>query len=206
MNTIRGPRLIEPGDRLPLAPCRLQGKLRRARIRRLTACQRALASGRLRGRSGAFREARSKGDQPKKGRASPARARRRHMDKREIEELREKVGCAALLEEDGWKVDVKESTRRAIKYRRDSRIVIVIHDGRGWFDPFRRQKGTCFRSPNISAPMDSLTRAIVLPRSSASCPGARMAAYRKAKGRLPPSRSVGAVAPNLGPARQPGAI
>ena len=42
------------------------------------------------------------------------------MDKREIEELREKVGCAALLEKDGWKVDLKESTRRAIKYRRDT--------------------------------------------------------------------------------------
>src|SRR5258708_40356224 len=31
MNTTPGPRLIEPGDRLPLAPCRVQGKLRRAR-------------------------------------------------------------------------------------------------------------------------------------------------------------------------------
>src|SRR6202011_5772160 len=31
MNTTPGPWLIEPGDRLPLAPCRLQGKLRRAR-------------------------------------------------------------------------------------------------------------------------------------------------------------------------------
>jgi hypothetical protein len=27
------------------------------------------------------------------------------MDKREIEELRQKVGCAALLEKDGWKVE-----------------------------------------------------------------------------------------------------
>src|SRR5258708_21053636 len=31
MNTPPGPWLIEPGDRLPLAPCRLQGKLRRGR-------------------------------------------------------------------------------------------------------------------------------------------------------------------------------
>ena len=52
------------------------------------------------------------------------------MDKREIEELREKVGCAALPETDGWKVDAKESTRRAIKYRRDGNIIIVIHEGR----------------------------------------------------------------------------
>ena len=66
------------------------------------------------------------------------------MDKREIEELREKVGCAALLEKDGWKVDVKESTRRAIKFRRDNNIVIVIHEGRGWFDPLSPAKGDVF--------------------------------------------------------------
>ncbi len=66
------------------------------------------------------------------------------MDKREIEGLREKVGCAALLEKDGWKVDVKESTRRAIKYRRDTNIVIVIHEGRGWFDPLSPAKGDVF--------------------------------------------------------------
>lgn len=66
------------------------------------------------------------------------------MDKREIEELRQKVGCAALLEKDGWKVDIKESTRRAIKYRRDSNIIIVIHEGRGWFDPLSPAKGDVF--------------------------------------------------------------
>lgn len=66
------------------------------------------------------------------------------MEKREIEELRENVGCAALLEKDGWKVDLKESTRRAIKYRRDSNIIIVIHQGRGWFDPLSPAKGDVF--------------------------------------------------------------
>lgn len=66
------------------------------------------------------------------------------MDKREIEELREKAGCAALLEKDGWKVDLKESTRRAIKYRRDTNIIIVIHEGRGWFDPLSPAKGDVF--------------------------------------------------------------
>ena len=60
MNTTPGPRLIEPGDRLPLAPCRLQGKLRRARDAATDGCQRALAFGRLRGRSRMFREARNK--------------------------------------------------------------------------------------------------------------------------------------------------
>ncbi|MFK0333864.1 DUF3991 and toprim domain-containing protein [Rhizobium sp. NPDC090275] len=32
-------------------------------------------------------------------------------------------------------MDLKESTRRAVKYRRGGDIIIVIHDGRGWFDP-----------------------------------------------------------------------
>lgn len=67
------------------------------------------------------------------------------MEKREIEDLRDKVSCAALLERDGWKLDRKESTRRAMKYRRDeSRIVIVIHEGRGWFDPLSDAKGDVF--------------------------------------------------------------
>lgn len=66
------------------------------------------------------------------------------MEKSEIEELRGRVGCAALLEDDGWKVDLKESTRRAMKYRRDAEIVIVIHSGRGWFDPLSAAKGDVF--------------------------------------------------------------
>lgn len=67
------------------------------------------------------------------------------MEKKDIEELRAKVSCAALLEKDGWKVDLKESTRRAIKYRRtDGAIIIVIHDGKGWFDPLSEAKGDVF--------------------------------------------------------------
>lgn len=67
------------------------------------------------------------------------------MDKTEIEQLRENVGCAALLETKGWKVDIKESTRSAIKYRRgEGEIVIVIHEDRGWFDPLSSAKGDVF--------------------------------------------------------------
>lgn len=66
------------------------------------------------------------------------------MEKREIEELRARVGCAALLQQDGWKVDLKESTRRAVKYRRDAKIIIVIHNDRGWFDPLSTAKGDVF--------------------------------------------------------------
>ncbi len=67
------------------------------------------------------------------------------MEKRDIEVLREKIPCAALLESKGWKVDLKESTRRAIKYRYgEGKIIIVIHDGRGWFDPLSDAKGDVF--------------------------------------------------------------
>ncbi|MGR9426248.1 DUF3991 and toprim domain-containing protein [Rhizobium leguminosarum] len=67
------------------------------------------------------------------------------MEKHEIENLREKVTCAIVLEAAGWKVDLKESTRRAVKFRRgDGEIIIVIHDGRGWFDPLSPKKGDIF--------------------------------------------------------------
>lgn len=66
------------------------------------------------------------------------------MKKEQVEELREKVGCGAVLEKAGFAVDVKESTRRAVKYRCGSEIIIVIHAGRGWFDPLSDAKGDVF--------------------------------------------------------------
>ncbi|AMM87397.1 DUF3991 and toprim domain-containing protein [Martelella sp. AD-3] len=67
------------------------------------------------------------------------------MEKAELEELREKVNCGAVLESAGFAVDLKESTRKAVKYRRGGDIVIVIHDGKGWFDPLSDAKGDVFR-------------------------------------------------------------
>jgi len=66
------------------------------------------------------------------------------MEQRELEELKERVMCAAVLEKAGFAVDLKESTRRAVKYRRGSNIIIVIHEGRGWFDPLSDGKGDVF--------------------------------------------------------------
>jgi hypothetical protein len=67
------------------------------------------------------------------------------MEQHEIETLRNKVPCAAVLEPEGWKVDVKESTARAVKYRRgEGEIIIVIHNGGGWFDPLSDAKGDVF--------------------------------------------------------------
>ena len=49
------------------------------------------------------------------------------MEKAELQELKEKVPCAAVLEHLGFALDVRESTRKAMKYRRDAQIIIVIH-------------------------------------------------------------------------------
>lgn len=66
------------------------------------------------------------------------------MEPSEIEYLKQRVSCAAVLEKAGFTVDVKESTRRAVKYRRGDEIVIVIHEGNGWFDPLSDAKGDVF--------------------------------------------------------------
>lgn len=66
------------------------------------------------------------------------------MEQRELEDLKGRVACAAVLENAGFAIDVKESTRRAVKHRRGSDIIIVIHEGRGWFDPLSDAKGDVF--------------------------------------------------------------
>jgi len=66
------------------------------------------------------------------------------MKREEIEQLREQVGCAAVLEKAGFAIDLKESTRRAVKFRRASEIIIVTHEGKGWFDPLGDAKGDVF--------------------------------------------------------------
>jgi hypothetical protein len=66
----------------------------------------------------------------------------------EIEELREKVHCAVVLEQTPpcWKLDRKESTKLSLKYRRrKGEILIVSHAGRGWWDPTSDAKGDVFR-------------------------------------------------------------
>ncbi len=44
----------------------------------------------------------------------------------------------------GFAIDRKESTRRAVKFRRDDDIVIVIHEGGGSFDARSDAKGDVF--------------------------------------------------------------
>ena len=66
------------------------------------------------------------------------------MKQSELEELKEKVLCPAVLETAGFAIDKRESTRRAVKYRRGNEIIIVIHDGKGWFDPLSDAKGDVY--------------------------------------------------------------
>jgi hypothetical protein len=65
----------------------------------------------------------------------------------EIEWLKAGVSCAVLLERlpPPWRLDRAESTRHSLKYRRgEAEILIVNHDGRGWWDPLSDRKGDIF--------------------------------------------------------------
>ena len=65
----------------------------------------------------------------------------------EIQHLKASLSCAVLLERlpPVWRLDRAESTRRSLKYRRgEGEIVIVNHDGRGWWDPLSEAKGDIF--------------------------------------------------------------
>ena len=65
----------------------------------------------------------------------------------ELNLFRREVSCAALLEcwPLGWRLDRRESTRGALKYRRGAgEILIINHDGHGWWDPLSSAKGDVF--------------------------------------------------------------
>jgi hypothetical protein len=73
----------------------------------------------------------------------------------EIEWLKASVSCAALLERLApvWRFDRAESTRRSLKYRRGAgEIVIVTHNGRGWWDPLSERKGDVFTLVRLLEP------------------------------------------------------
>jgi len=69
------------------------------------------------------------------------------MRDQEIEQLRDKVHCAVVLERTPppWQLDRKESTKLSLKYRRGKgEILIVSHGGKGWWDPTSDAKGDVF--------------------------------------------------------------
>src|SRR5271154_3756006 len=126
---------------LPLAPVAPQGFVARVRAFRAPLQPGGLAVwGRGRG------EDKPTARQP----SSCAHTRGVDMNRQdpEIEELREKVHCAVVLEQTPpcWKLDRKESTKLSLKYRRGKgEILIVSHAGRGWWDPTSDAKGDVFR-------------------------------------------------------------
>jgi len=67
-------------------------------------------------------------------------------DDAELATLRSAVSCAAVLESmAGWRLDARESTRGALKYRRSrGEVLVVNHGGRGWWDPLSEAKGDVF--------------------------------------------------------------
>ena len=63
----------------------------------------------------------------------------------EIQALRAGVSCAVVLERRGWQLDGRDSTRQCWKYRRGAgEVLIVNHEGRGWWDPTGDRKGDVF--------------------------------------------------------------
>jgi len=64
-----------------------------------------------------------------------------------VEWLKASVSCAVLLERwpPVWRLDRAESSRASLKYRRgEAEILIVNHDGHGWWDPLSDAKGDIF--------------------------------------------------------------
>ena len=73
----------------------------------------------------------------------------------DIEQLKASVSCALVLErlQPDWRLDAAESTRRNLKFRRGpGKILIVNHDGRGWWDPLSAAKVARARPPKPKAP------------------------------------------------------
>lgn len=66
---------------------------------------------------------------------------------KDVEWLKANVSCAVVLERlpPVWRLDRTESSRASLKYRRaPNEILIVNHDGRGWWDPLGDAKGDIF--------------------------------------------------------------
>ena len=136
-------RLIEPAlvYLVPLAGGAGQGRLPPRAIPlpiSLVASLAPLARLALRGLTAVSRETREDPSKLEKGRRG---ASGKTMEAREIEGLKGRVECSAVLEKAGFAIDIRESTRRAIKFRRGDDIIIVIHEGKGWFEPLSDAKG-----------------------------------------------------------------
>ena len=133
------------------------------------------------------------------------------MSDPEIEELRDKVHCAVVLERTPppWKLDRKESTKLSLKYRRGKgEILIVSHGGRGWWDPTSDAKGDVFGLVQRLEPGPTSAMSASACANSRDC----RRAFRPPTGqgaektRTDPSPNVGPIERPCGRIRRPGAI
>jgi hypothetical protein len=86
------------------------------------------------------------------------------MDRQKIEEVRARVSCALVLSQAGFALDVRQSSRGALKFRRGGEILIVTHQGAGWFDPLSENKGDVF---SLACQIDGVTFPAALERLGA---------------------------------------
>jgi hypothetical protein len=129
----------------------------------------------------------------------------------EIEELREKVHCAVVLERTPpcWKLDRKESTKLSLKYRRGKgEILIISHAGRGWWDPTSDAKGDVFRLVQRLEPGLSFGHVRKRLRASAGLSPCFPSADREGAKRIQtePSPRAGPSERRFGRTLRPGAI
>jgi hypothetical protein len=106
----------------------------------------------------------------------------------EIQHLKASVSCAVLLERlpPVWWLDRAESSRSCLKYRRGAgEIVIVSHDGRGWWDPLSEAKGDIFSLVQHLEPGLNFTRARHMLRSFAGTTPTVPEALRARRERAP---------------------
>jgi hypothetical protein len=110
----------------------------------------------------------------------------------EIEQLRAAVNCAALLERlpPPWRFDRRQSTPHCLKYRREKgEILIVSHQGRGWWDPRSDAKGDVFDLVQHLSPCLNFGQARKVLREFAgigpSFPGAIRARHEKVSPDIP---------------------
>lgn len=107
----------------------------------------------------------------------------------DIQRLKDRVDCGMLLQRlaPSWRLDTRESTRSARKYRRGpGEILIVCHEGRGWWDPTSERKGDVFSLARLLDPGLDFGGAKRLLRDIAGLAPAPSGARRDRDDPLPP--------------------
>ena len=127
---------------------------------------------------------------------------------KDVEWLKANVSCAVLLERlpPVWRLDRAESSRASLKYRRGANeILIVNHDGRGWWDPLSDRKGDIFTLVQHLEPGLSFPEARRMLRDFAGiAPSFPMPSARGGRHPEYPSPSDGKSSRNYRTDRQPG--